>query len=307
MVIKKVGNKYCVFSKDGTKNLGCSDTLEGAKKRLKQVEYFKHTKGTKMSGYKDIFENMGKAAAEGFEVADAVQENQPESLKVGSEHTSVEDSLRKGTIANRPSDRLLDAKDHFPAITQTQAQSSMARVMQLNEVPNWYSGTLNDLRLEVYHGIASIHEDIDLNVKVSAEEVLALSDGHKESALKTSDIKDPVTECDHKTPSIKNADRPTITSADLKAICEDEGDRKVVAGEIMNMIEQKVKMANEAKKLAQKLMKGGISGDDYESLSTFLQEDILREMMFKEKSSNAARKQQLLKKMKKKKEDEDDE
>jgi len=34
--------KHCVVSEDGKKNLGCSDSLEGAKKRLREVEYFKH-------------------------------------------------------------------------------------------------------------------------------------------------------------------------------------------------------------------------------------------------------------------------
>lgn len=46
-VIVKQGNKYCLKSKkkgkDGKrKNLGCYDTKEGAKKREKQVQYFKH-------------------------------------------------------------------------------------------------------------------------------------------------------------------------------------------------------------------------------------------------------------------------
>lgn len=43
-MIKKKGNKYQVTSESG-KNLGEYDSLEEAKKRLKQVEYFKHLKG----------------------------------------------------------------------------------------------------------------------------------------------------------------------------------------------------------------------------------------------------------------------
>jgi hypothetical protein len=39
--IRKQGNQYCVKSEKG-KNLGCSSTHGGAKKRLAQVEYFKH-------------------------------------------------------------------------------------------------------------------------------------------------------------------------------------------------------------------------------------------------------------------------
>lgn len=41
-MIKKKGNKYQVVSEKTGKNLGTSDTKEGALKRLRQVEYFKH-------------------------------------------------------------------------------------------------------------------------------------------------------------------------------------------------------------------------------------------------------------------------
>lgn len=43
-VVVKQGNEYCVKSEDRSKNLGCKPTKEGAKKRLQQVEYFKHVK-----------------------------------------------------------------------------------------------------------------------------------------------------------------------------------------------------------------------------------------------------------------------
>lgn len=39
--IRKEGDQHCVKSHKG-KNLGCYPTAGGAKKRLKQVEYFKH-------------------------------------------------------------------------------------------------------------------------------------------------------------------------------------------------------------------------------------------------------------------------
>lgn len=41
MTIKKEGSRYVVRSESG-KNLGKSSTKAGAKKRLRQVEYFKH-------------------------------------------------------------------------------------------------------------------------------------------------------------------------------------------------------------------------------------------------------------------------
>lgn len=41
--IKKEGDKHCVKSHSG-KNLGCYESAGGARKRLKQVEYFKNVK-----------------------------------------------------------------------------------------------------------------------------------------------------------------------------------------------------------------------------------------------------------------------
>lgn len=40
--IRKMDNKYVIFSKDGSKRLGTYDSESAAKKRLKQIEYFKH-------------------------------------------------------------------------------------------------------------------------------------------------------------------------------------------------------------------------------------------------------------------------
>lgn len=41
--IRKEGDQHCVKSHSG-KNLGCYQSASGARKRLKQVEYFKHVK-----------------------------------------------------------------------------------------------------------------------------------------------------------------------------------------------------------------------------------------------------------------------
>lgn len=46
-MIKKFGKLYKVLSEKTGKNLGTATSLEGAKKRLRQVEYFKHIKGKK--------------------------------------------------------------------------------------------------------------------------------------------------------------------------------------------------------------------------------------------------------------------
>jgi len=43
-MIKKIGNKYVVLSERTGRRFGTYDTLEEAKKRLKQIEFFKHFK-----------------------------------------------------------------------------------------------------------------------------------------------------------------------------------------------------------------------------------------------------------------------
>lgn len=43
-MIKKQGDKYCVYSHDGKRSFGCYDSKEAAIKRLREIEYFKHAK-----------------------------------------------------------------------------------------------------------------------------------------------------------------------------------------------------------------------------------------------------------------------
>lgn len=54
-MIKKEGNKYCVYSHDGSRKFGCYTSEEKAKERLRQIEYFKHAKSGegKMVSVKD--------------------------------------------------------------------------------------------------------------------------------------------------------------------------------------------------------------------------------------------------------------
>jgi hypothetical protein len=43
-MIKKINNKYVLYSKDGTKELGTFATKESAEKREKQISFIKHLK-----------------------------------------------------------------------------------------------------------------------------------------------------------------------------------------------------------------------------------------------------------------------
>jgi len=44
-IIRKVSNKFCIFSEKG-KRLSCHFTREAAIKRLRQIEFFKNQKGS---------------------------------------------------------------------------------------------------------------------------------------------------------------------------------------------------------------------------------------------------------------------
>jgi hypothetical protein len=299
--IVKKGDQWCVVSEDGTKNLGCSKTREGAVKRLQQVEYFKHTKGNEMN-YEQAFRNLAKSLNAGDmspEQIGQAPESRPRQVHVPSD--SITEGFSSGSIAGQQSKRLLDKKDHFPVFTETQARSSLSRAWQLSEVPVWYGGNMDDLRREVFEGIAKAHPALvaDLNVNVPASRIVALSDGETPSEIKTSKIKDPN---DVQKSLVPGTKRPTITTAEVAKACETDTVRLAVAGELMKIIEQQETDLQHAKKLASTLMKKGVSPEQFESLHTYLQSDVLRELIYQEKSnasaSNEDRRRALLDRLK---------
>lgn len=267
--IKKVGNQWCVFSKDGTKNLGCSDTREGAVKRLGEVEHFKKSKGSQNMNYQDAFKNMAKAMDDEFTPEDAPEQTQARSL---------EDRLRRGTIAGVASARLLDGADHFPVLTVEQAQSSLARAFKLTDTPVWYSGSLDELREEVFVGAVTRHPQLaDANVKVPV--AVALSDGQTDPETSKNDIIDPA---DRRANDVKPVKRPDITSAATKlaTASQDPETRQAMAGKLMEHLQKQKESLETAMKVGDRLTKKGLTADEFQGLMTFIQEDILRELLF---------------------------
>ena len=299
--IRKVGNKYCVFSEDGTKNLGCSPTREGAIKRLQQVEFFKHKDKAAMN-YDNIFENLS--------VGDMRPENinRPNNSPSSEPHRPVNINaqpesrgrliLSEGTIAGQVSRRVLDRKDHFPVITESQAQSSVGRVMQLGQVPDWYKGTLDDLRLDVWNGAIASHPDIKFRVSLPVESVIALSDGEEAPDTSLQDIKNPEDGLQKKVPQVE---RPSIASADLGHLVAQLNfeDRHTVAGDILEHLEKQEEAIQKAMKVAKRLMKDGLTGDEFAGLVSFLQEDVLRDLLMQGAVATTAsdRRQELINKI----------
>ena len=253
--------------------------------------------------YNKAIDKFAKALSAGF-MPDSIggaPDAEPRKIDVHSETLSVSDSLRTGSIAGHASDKLLDKKEHFHIFTETQAQSSMARVMQLGDIPSWYNGTLAELRQEVYANINKTHPDIELNVRVSAEMAMALSDGETSPQTSLKSIEDPNSVVKSKAPQVS---RPSLTSAEVEEALKDDETRQVIAGRLMEMIDKQLESMESAKKVGQRMLKGGIKSEEFDQLSTYLQEDILRELMSRgvTASANSAedRRQELLARMNKK-------
>lgn len=282
--IVKKGNQWCVVSEDGSKNLGCSKTKKGAQDRLQQVEYFKHVKGNAMN-YDQVFRNMAKSLNHrdiDLNQIGQTSESRPPQVDVPSD--SITTGFSSGSIAGQQSKRLLDKKDHFPVFTEMQARSSMSRSMQLTAVPVWYSGSLDDLRKEVFEGIVKAHPTLapDLNVNVPASRIVALSDGNTPAETSTSKIDNPADVQKTLVPSVK---RPTITTAEALKACENDTTRVAFAGKLMELIEQQAEDIDKAKKMASTLLKKGLTSEQFDALNTYLQSDILREILYNNQSS----------------------
>ena len=303
-IIRKVGDKFCVFSHDG-QNLGCSTSHDGAVNRLREVEYFKHNKGSSHMSYDHLFNNLAKAIKSDTDPKQIGQhDGSPREVSITSDHVlgdpkNLEDSLRSGTLAGRLSSKLLDTKDHFPVFTQTQAQSSMARVLQLSEVPAWYNGTIADLRNDVYNGILVQHPEIQLNVRVPAELAVALSDGQTPAETSQTEVKDPN---DVQKTLVPGVARPTLTTAQVVVALSDENTRATVAGNLLEMVDKQLLSIKNVKKVAEGLMKNGLEAAEFDKLSTYVQQSILGEILSINSTASASvedRRRELLDKMKK--------
>lgn len=221
-----------------------------------------------------------------------------------------------GTVAGSASQYLLDQRHHFPVMTEIQARSSMNRVMQLTELPAWYSGTLDNLRYEVYQGVMAAHPNIDLKVPVPVQKlVVALSDGQEEPETKLASLKNPEDKLKSKVPQEK---RPSIAgltteemigrlyakrhefvkAASVDGVFNDDKIRQTFAGDLISMLEAQEQQLENAIVLAKRLMKKGISGEEFAGLISFLQEDILRQILVKNVSASMDRRTALLARIK---------
>lgn len=254
--------------------------------------------------YDHLFRNLAKTLTPGFdpEAVGQAPASQPREVAIPSD--SIVDGFSVGSIAGQSSQKLLDKRDHFPVFTETQAHSSMSRAMQLTDVPVWYNGSLDGLRKDVYEGIAKAHPTLvgSLNVNVPASRIIALSDGGTPAQTSQKSIKDPADVVKTQAPGTK---RPTLTSAELVKACEDENVRIALAGKLLECIEQQEADLSAAKKLATTLVKKGMTSEQFDGLSTWLQGSILSELTYNQSNATNAsadeRRRELLARMQDKK------
>lgn len=236
--------------------------------------------------YKSAFENFAKALA---------PNGGPSRISVPLD---VEQAFKKGTVGGFPSDQVIDHKDHFPIITEIQARSSMNRAMSLREVPAWYAGTIDDLRYEIYAGIVKSHPDIeDLKVSLPIDQVIALSDGEEAPETSRTDIKDPVSPNKDEVPPVK---RPTLNTAasTILAMCSnDEELRQTVATSIADVLQKQKERLDQATVVASRLLKKGLSSDEFSQMPLFVQEEVLHDLMRKGVIADDQRRSNLLERM----------
>jgi hypothetical protein len=191
--------------------------------------------------------------------------------------------------------------------------------MQLSEVPSWYDSTLDHMREEVYIGAITAHPYLANAVQVSVpiENAIALSDGQTEPEFTRPDNIDNPADflhnevCDVERPSMTSMTQktgdvlsdgrtPSATLGILKALAAkarvSESARKSLAGHLMEMIAKKEAHLKIAKKVATRLSKDGLSGEEFDKLNSYLQEDVLRDLMYNGTIASmiADRRQELL-------------
>jgi hypothetical protein len=238
-----------------------------------------------MANYDEVFDNMSLADMKPTSVD--VPKNTPSAdahrpVDIKSQPAARNFIPRQGSIAGHQSPRLLDQRDHFPVITETQARASMSRAMQLSETPTWYRGTLDELRYEVYQGIAAAHPKLEIKVPVPVEQVVALSDGEDGPETKRSDLKNPDDVVKTLVPQEKRPSIAMLTEAGLASLAKaSEEERQAFAGDLVEMLSKQKEHIDNAMKLAGRLLKKGMSGEEFAGLISFLQEDVLHHMMMK--------------------------
>lgn len=80
----------------------------------------------------------------------------------------------KAKVRNKPnpvfdakSSKVKDNKDHFPLGNANQARNALARANGYKRVPNWYKGTLKELKAAVVNAVKKEYPSIEVTKKAT--------------------------------------------------------------------------------------------------------------------------------------------
>lgn len=272
------------MSESTGRGFGCYPSEKQAKERLAEIEAFKHM-NNKASAYDQVFSNFAKAAFDG-------PSDRPQKLDLND----LTKDCFGGSIAGLESKLVIDQKDHFPVNTEPQARSSMARAMQLQEVPAWYIGNIKNLKNDVYRGVKAKHPNLKLNVPVPLEEALGtMSDGETAPETKVSDVKNPADVAENKT----KTKRPAL-GQEIVDFLNDPNVRLTLAQSLQEKVKTLQDNLKLTKKVCDQLCEEGLTAEQFNALPSFLQEDILRQLTLPGPSyASSDRRNELLKKLQK--------
>lgn len=289
-IIKEQNGSYYVYSHDGKKKLGGPyKSRQEAVKRLQQIEYFKN-KGNVM--FEDFVQDFTEAlklpkdpapGTEDFSInKNKIKEKNPlpKDPAGGRTHTDL-----VGTVANIPSPLVLDKKDHLPIDNEDQATSAALRVSMMDIPPKWFNGTAKQLEVMVLNAIGMKYPNLRIAMKLPVRQAFAAK----------KNVQDPNAGLQKKVPEITrpNLDNTGHESADK--IYASFPDKKILANTIIEALKCKQAELKTALKVAERLMESGMTAEEFNELYTYLQEDILRELLFK--GVQASKKQELFKKV----------
>ena len=146
------------------------------------------------------------------------------------------------------SQKVKDNKDHFPINDETQARNALQRVNQFSSSPPWFTGSLQELVNSVVSAVRRAYPGIKIG---------------------------------------KSANKPGKAFLIAATIYGDTEDKKTIAANLIEMLQSKKVHIDNAITLAERLMKKGLSGKEFQSLIGFLQEEILRDMMTSEMKASS--------------------
>lgn len=301
--IVKKGSQFCVVSEDGSKNLGCYSTKEAAVKRLGEVEFFKKQKGkgTEMTRRPSDEELLAKALG-GPKVVDTKSvTSKPSALRDDPAGGRTKTDLAgAGTVAGITSEKVIDGKDHFPISTENAAKSAVHRVSRLNQSPDWFMGTVAELAELVGRGVSDKHPTLNVSVAMQFDRVLASVGkselvGSSDTELRVDEIKNPGNVNPKEVPSVPT---PSLRSTS-QVIATLEANPQLFQSFAMTLpekIDKKMEALKTAKTLAERLLKDGLTGEEFGKLMGYLQEDILHDLLMIGTTASD-KKDQLLAKM----------